>query len=254
MGNKSLMMALCSVVALVPMSRGAHAAAIAFDTAGDSAYNSGQVEQINGGYGWGGAWIHSGGTLFSTGSGPNGSGAINSPPTPAGRAFRLTPGIQAPPFPLPSVPNYALRPFASALVPGQTFMADFQVGQIDPQDFNGYGMSVGGIFVSAEPHFSPDYVWSGAGEDSGLPLSEAGVHVEISVLNGSQAQISLTSSTPVKMYRRSFPFPLHSLPQDLTIRQQLVTRDRPTYTSITSQSRPSRPVARCYPARFHDRN
>src|SRR4051812_35653738 len=63
------------------------ASAIAFDSAGDSAYNAGSYLLINGGYGWGGPW---GGTYLNgrqnlvssstNGDGdPSGTGDINSP-------------------------------------------------------------------------------------------------------------------------------------------------------------------------------
>src|SRR6185437_2824125 len=67
-------------------SNAVQASQIAYDTAGDSAYNNGWTQGSDGGFGWGDGWT------LATPSPDNtflGSSNVNSPRAPGGRAWGL---------------------------------------------------------------------------------------------------------------------------------------------------------------------
>jgi hypothetical protein len=148
---------------------GSPASQIAFDYAGDSMYSGyGSTPlpyMLNGGYGWGGGWQgagpHGAAALFLesssiNGSGdPQGTGDINSPRTPGGRAWGMRPVTQG-----GYTPNAIARPFNGALAPGQTFAIDFDVGATPTSLSGTYGVGLGGyggIGVEALSNFQGDY-------------------------------------------------------------------------------------------------
>lgn len=65
---------------------------VAFDSAGDSAYNNGWVPGSNGGFGWGAAWTFQGSGSATVSPDPNEAGILNSPAAISGRAFELQNG------------------------------------------------------------------------------------------------------------------------------------------------------------------
>ncbi len=191
---------------------------IAYDSAGDSVYNGyGQFnplpyQQLNGGYGWGGAWQPAGfgngmfvrsSSLNGSGD-PQGTGDINSPRTPSGRAW----GILAP-AQIQTGRHDVARPFSGALAPGQTFMIDFDPGGISRSTIGVYNMALGppggfgGIAVNVRPSDSPDFrVGNYDGNflttafDTGVPLTDRGVHIAFTLLSATEGRFDLTSFAP----------------------------------------------------------
>lgn len=186
------------MLAVVPTVHKASAALIAYDNAGDSAYNSGTVVGVNGGYGWGGPWsnnfdlsLRSSSFLGGAGSG---TGYINSPQTPDGRAWDLgyfrDQGGSA--FTIT-----AGRPFSGALMPGQTFSIDFDAAApaasvgITLGDLGvGIGGTYNGIFVyQVQSLVGPTY-------DFGPPVTDFGARAGFTVLTDSTALVTVTSLAP----------------------------------------------------------
>lgn len=204
------MRAICVALLGASLTVGAsslHASPIAFDTAGDSAYNTfPTISYPNGGYGWGGPWQGSGlliGSSSLNGFGdPLGTGDINSPRTPAGRAWRLPGSLD------PDIFSRVWRQFSSALLPGQTFAIDFDNGAIlpsaGPQGFDiaqgvtAFGSNPNGFRFMADPQDHADYVVATpqAAFLTNVPLTDQGVHVEVTQLGGSQIAVSITSLAP----------------------------------------------------------
>ena len=185
------------------------AAQIAFDTAGDSAYNNFNrllSPYPNGGYGWGGPWQ---GDMFIGSSSSNGfgdpqwTGDINSPRTPIGRAWEI-----------PAAPDNDLtfgvsRQFSGALLAGQTFSIDLDTGAVAPTGWlgQGFGLAQGastlsgratGFRFEADPDGSPNYILAtpGIGFVTDIPLTDQGVHVEVTQLDGAQISVAVTSFAP----------------------------------------------------------
>jgi len=183
------------------------AAQIAFDSAGDSAYNTFPTNSYpNGGYGWGGPWQGYGlliGSSSLNGFGdPQGTGDINSPRTPAGRAWRV-PATLTPDF-----YSFVWRQFSSPLLPGQTFAIDLDTGaNHGPNLPQGFDIAQGvtdfesrttGFRFAADPQDYADYAvgTAQAGYVTSVPLTDQGVHVEVTQLAGSQIGVSITSLAP----------------------------------------------------------
>ncbi|HXE53590.1 MAG TPA: PEP-CTERM sorting domain-containing protein [Tepidisphaeraceae bacterium] len=123
-----------------------HASQIAYDGAGDSAYNSGWLPGSNGGYGWGSGWMlshPSTAQMRSSSADPlssigvlRGEGDINSPLAPDGRAWDLGPQ-----------PTTAARSFGGPLEIGQTFSLDFESDHRVNDSYDWLELSDGGIDV-----------------------------------------------------------------------------------------------------------
>jgi len=179
----------------------ARSAQVAYDSAGDSAYNSaaagGTFQGVNGGYGWGGGWAIDGpgfiGSSSTNGTGdPTGSGDINSPRTPLGRAW----GLHA---------DYTLhfanvrRGLGGPLLPGQTLMIDFDNYLPLASAGDEVGVQLGVDFIAG--HYSyTDYVLSdpftNEETDTGIRITDQGVHIELSALDGNTSRLSVTSFAP----------------------------------------------------------
>lgn len=203
-------------VALVAMWVGAsapglYASPIAFDTAGDSAYNNfnpNSTTYPNGGYGWGGPW-QSNGALFVNEPGLTGPGhpadttPINSPMTPDGRAWGLS-------YFLGEQLAWAQRPFLGALSPGQIFSMDLDMRAVSiPQygEGNSQFITLGpvgqgpvgyGVELEASPpgNYRVDVIQPGtpyATYTTDIPASDQFVHLDIAVIDGSNVRVTLTS-------------------------------------------------------------
>ena len=185
-----------------------NASPIAFDTAGDSAYNNfdpNSTTYPNGGYGWGGPW-QSDGAFFVNEPGLTGPGhpadttPINSPEAPDGRAWGIS-------YFLGEQLASASRPLAGALLPGQTFSMDLdmrtafiqQYGEGDTQSVTlgsgplQYGLTLYSfgsgnyrVDVSAPGLTYTQYATS-------LPVSDQFVHVGVAVVDNSSLRITLDS-------------------------------------------------------------
>lgn len=187
------------------------ASPIAFDTAGDSAYNNfnpNSTTYPNGGYGWGGPW-QSDGALFVNEPGLTGPGhpadttPINSPMTQGGRAWGISYFLE---------PQLALaqRPLASALLPGPTFSMDLDMRTVSiPQYAEGNGESAilgpgslaYGVTVVASP--TGDYMLhlldassTYTEYDTGLPVSDQYIHLDVTVVDNSNVHVTLESLVP----------------------------------------------------------
>lgn len=191
-----------------------NAAQIAFDTAGDSAYNNFNNVNYpypNGGYGWGGPWQAQADALNLSSSSLNGfgdplsTGDINSPRTPAGRAWqiRAVPESDLNSF---NVFSTVWRPFNGALLPGQTFAIDLDTGAVAPTGGFAQGFSLAqgedslmsrgtGFRFEAAPDYSPDYLIATptASLVTDIPLTDQGVHIEVTQLDGAQINVSVIS-------------------------------------------------------------
>lgn len=184
------------------------ASQIAFDTAGDSAYNNMPASPAvypNGGYGWGGPWQSSGLFINTPGltgpGGPQDTTLINSPATPGGRAWGL-------PFVLYNG-AWAARPFAEALTLGQTFSMDVETRDTSTpygpigQDIviNGTTpFNANGITVEAYSGAYPDYrVYVQQSQAqyalyaTGVPLTDEAIHIDVSLVGNSLVRLSITS-------------------------------------------------------------
>ncbi len=186
------------------------ASPIAFDTAGDSAYNNfnpNSTTYPNGGYGWGGPW-QSDGALFVNQPGLTGPGhladttMINSPMTSDGRAWGLSYFLQG--------AAWAQRPLAGALAPGQTFSIDLDMRTISiPQYGEGNGESVilgpgafaYGVTLEAPP--SGLYYFNVLGPNTpfatyttDIPASDQFVHLDVAVIDDSNVRLTLKSLGP----------------------------------------------------------
>lgn len=203
-------------VSLVAGTSNLRAAQIAFDSAGDSAYNSFNnlvTPYPDGGYGWGGPWQGALrlGSSSSNGFGdPQSTGDINSPRTPLGRAWELS----YVPDPDWRATNTISRPFSGSLAPGQTFSLDLDTGDVAPinpssQQIQGFvlGQSTSifqsfletGIKFAADPMdgYSDYVVANDVGKfDTGIPLTDRGIHVAVKVVDASTVQVSATSLAP----------------------------------------------------------
>ena len=184
-----------------------NASPIAFDTAGDSAYNNFNPNSStypNGGYGWGGPW-QSDGALFVNQPGLTGPGhpadttPINSPTTQGGRAWGISYfGDQL---------AYAQRPLAGTLLTGQTFSIDLDMRTVSiPQygEDDGQSVKVGssgfayGVTLEAPP--SGRYYFNVLGPNTPLatytteiPASDQFVHLDAAVIDDSDVRVTLTS-------------------------------------------------------------
>jgi hypothetical protein len=88
-----------------------------------------------------------------------------------------------------------MRGFIGALSPGQALAIDFDTALVDSQNTGAYYVVLGGsgpaIGIGAAPTSSPDY-WMGTFSfvspglqgafDTGLPLTDQGVHMDFAVL------------------------------------------------------------------------
>jgi hypothetical protein len=157
----------------------------AFDSAGDSAYNSGWTSVTNGGFGWGGGWTFTLNPSFAfIGSSatngffgdPNSDGDINSPRSAGGRAWGLW-GRSA-----------AIRTFDGNLSVGQTFSVDFDdMGARNvPNSFEYLYLlkldGTAGVFVSAieGPDYFVGYNNSGVNQvlDAGVADTSEGIRLD----------------------------------------------------------------------------
>ena len=205
------MRAICVALLAVWVGMGASnlkASPIAFDTAGDSAYNNFNPNTStypNGGYGWGGPW-QSDGALFVNEPGLTGPGhpadttPINSPNTSDGRAWGLS-------YFLGEQLASAQRPLAGALLPGQTFSVDVdmrtvfiqQYGEFDTQSVTlgsgplQYGLTLYSfgsgnyrVDVSAPSVTYTQYA-------TNVPVSDQFVHLDVAVVDSSSVRVTLQS-------------------------------------------------------------
>lgn len=174
----------------------ASAAMIAYDSAGDSAYNSGTVIGVNGGYGWGGPWSASSSIYLQSSSllgGPApGTGYINSPQSPDGRAW----GVGTFSFTGAPPTTTASRPFSGPLMPGQTFSIDFDDGPGAVAGIFLGDLAVGmGTILNGVPVYQAQSL-VGPTVDFGPPVTDYGAHADFTVLTDSTAQVTITSLTP----------------------------------------------------------
>jgi len=126
----------------------AQAAPTSFDTAGDSAYNSGWTAGSNGGYGWNGGWDFKNmgtATAATLGSDPSDGGIVNSPASPLGRAWEISGGTG----------GLAIRHTIGALQPGQVLSVDIDSpsGQM--------------LFAFGDDHLDYTLIYTGQFQNSG---------------------------------------------------------------------------------------
>ena len=222
-----------------------NASPIAFDTAGDSAYNNfnpNSTTYPNGGYGWGGPW-QSDGALFVNEPGLTGPGhpadttLINSPMTSEGRAWGLS-------YFLSENLASASRPLASALLPGQTFSIDLdmrtvfiqQFGEFDTQSVTlgsgplQYGLT---LYSFGSGNYRVDVSAPGVTYTqyaTNLPVSDQFVHLDVAVIDNSSVRVAL-----------------QSLGTDGATASLVVPDDDPiTYLSLTNQGFGYLPEAEMY--------
>jgi hypothetical protein len=175
-----------------------HGGQVAYDTAGDSAYNSGWIQGSSGGFGWGGGWAMTGtpqaipiiASSTTNGIGdPEGDGDINSPRTSSGRAWGLVYGT-------------ATRGFGGALSIGQTFSIDYDDygSALSPNHYSDlYLITPGGAdAVGLLANRSLDYLVAlpdGSRVDTGVAETDQGIHLTFTQL-ASGIQVSLTPYVP----------------------------------------------------------
>jgi len=198
----------------------------AFDSAADPAYDSGWSAGSDGGFGWGGGWqfISSGsgshfvGSSATNGSGdPDHDGDINTPYSPSGRAWGVTaaPGGGADTY-------GAVRPFAGALGIGQTVRADFDPGTVAPGGVAVLSLAsaegVSQFRLEAEAGATNYLLSDGPGgnthRDTGVPLADQGMHVEMLLTGQASYSLSLT--------------PLEAVGATATVAGQLISPGVPT--------------------------
>jgi len=182
-----------------------NASPIAFDTAGDSAYNNFNpisTTYPNGGYGWGGPW-QSDGALFVNEPGLTGPGhpadttPINSPTTSDGRAWGIS-------YFLGEQLAYAQRPLAGALLAGQTLSIDLDMRTMSaPQEGDTQFVILGpsslgsGVMLHADsvgvyrvdvsaPDIPATYFTS-------VPVSDQFIHLDVEVVDHSSVRFTITS-------------------------------------------------------------
>lgn len=186
------------------------ASPIAFDTAGDSAYNNfnpNSTSYPNGGYGWGGPWQSDGGLFVNepglTGPGhPADTTPINSPTTSDGRAWGVS-------YFLGEELAAEKRPLAEALVPGQTFSIDLDMRTTSiPQNGEGDVQSVilgsgviasgvsltsfgGGVYGVGVQVFEPTATYTTFATD--VPVSDQYIHLDVTVIDDSSVRVTLKS-------------------------------------------------------------
>jgi len=191
----------------------ATASQIAFDSAGDSVYNIPPGNLVlpgtNGGYGWADGWQQypssfvsytlTIGSSSTNGIGdPNETGDINSPRSPLGRAWDIRARTNGYPF------NGVSRWFSGALQPGQTFQMDFDNGVLDAGSGFKVVVDLGGIELSAGQYNRMDYMLTAPGSaqpiDTGITVTDQGIHIELSLLDQSTADFSITPlASPASM-------------------------------------------------------
>ena len=183
-------------------------AAQATDSAADPAYDAGWTDGSNGGSGWGvpsfggtTGWLiqQQGGESFVGSSARGGGVGINSPPTPVGRAFGMR--MNGPTGGTRQVA--AERYFDGNLSPGDTFSIDMDNGALGANVHEGWGFErvVGptttlsfqffadtnpGITHGVADYFVFDYAASSSHyRDTGVPITNQGVHCELTLLDPS---------------------------------------------------------------------
>ncbi len=224
-----------AIVGFTLLADKASAALIAYDSAGDSAYNSGTVIGVNGGYGWGGPWSANLGLSLRSSSllgGPDpGTGYINSPKSPDGRAWAV--GYfrdQGPPLTIT-----ASRPFSGPLIPGQTFSIDFDEAGGANAGITLGDLAVGmGTILNGVPVYQAQSLAGPNGTpvvDFGPPVTDYGARADFTVLSDSAAQVTVTSLAPGGE-SDSFILP-YSTPMTGTLAQQLFF---PGYLYINNMS------------------
>ena len=186
-------------------------AQIAYDSAGDSAYNAAAAKGFpssflatipvgtNGGFGWGGGWegpdfpppIYQYGLIVF----PSDAIAVNSPPIPGGRAFCVTGTLHDGP---PQI-NNVVRRFNGDLETGQTFSVDFELSKFA---FNSHlimllNPEMQTIYsISPSLYLEDTYLiraGSGVPIDTGLAVTPAGAHLDVTVLDPADVRVTLTS-------------------------------------------------------------
>lgn len=185
-----------------------NASPIAFDTAGDSAYNNfnpNTTTYPNGGYGWGGPWLGDG-ALFVNEPGLTGPGhpadttPINSPTTSDGRAWGIS-------YFLGQQLAYAQRPLAGALMPGQTFSIDLNMRTVFIQQYdegNGESVILGpgsfsqGLTLERLPGdgYRVDLFDASSNYTQyaiSLPASDDFIHLDVTVIDDSSVRVTLES-------------------------------------------------------------
>lgn len=194
--NRRLAYVAIAILGFSLLSTQASAALIAYDNAGDSAYNSGTVIGVNGGYGWGGPWSADLGLSLRSSSllgGPAPStGYINSPQSPDGRAWGA--GYFRDQGPLPTIT--ASRPFSGPLVPGQKFSIDFDANPGASAGITLGDLAVGmGGFINNVPVYQAQSL-VGPTVDFGPAVTDFGARADFMVLTDSSAQVTITSLAP----------------------------------------------------------
>jgi len=169
----------------------------AFDSAGDSAYNTGWPLGSNGGYGWAGGWGFGAQPVEHVigSSTAGGFGDINSPRTPNGRSWEL-------------VYQGAIRYFSAPLLVGQSFSADLA-------GTGGWDMIIASTFhdVADVRSDGSQYLVYGAVTitDTGVPVTSAALHYSLTVLDATTYQVSLSlldSRTPLFQMTETTPYAL----------------------------------------------
>lgn len=246
--NRRLAHVAIAMLGITMLVGKASAALIAYDNAGDSAYNSGTVIGVNGGYGWGGAWsvtaANFGGThtVWSSsllGGAGSDTGYINSPRSPGGRAWVI--GFSGFPDPHGGHTTTAVRPFSGPLMPGQTFSIDYDA---DPNAVT--AITLGDLTVGIDGTYNgiPVYLaQSLAGPDGstitdfGPPVTDYGARISFMPVTDSAAQVTITSLAPGG---ESDSFILaYSTPMTEMLAQQLFF---PTYLYMNNMSITPEPV------------
>jgi len=194
--NRRLAYVPIAMLGFTLLSAQASAALIAYDTAGDSAYNSGTVVGVNGGYGWGGSWSANYGIYLQSssllGGAGSGTGYINSPQSPDGRAWAVGTIFftGAPPT------TTASRPFSGPLMPGQTFSIDFDDGPGAVAGVLLGDLAVAmGTLINGVPVYQAQSM-IGPTVDFGPAVTDFGARADFTVLTDSTARVTITSLAP----------------------------------------------------------
>jgi len=194
--NRRLAYVPIAILGFSLLSAQVSAALIAYDNAGDSAYNSGTVIGVNGGYGWGGPWSANYGIYLQSssllGGAGSGTGYINSPQSPDGRAWAVGTIFftGAPPT------TTASRPFSGPLMPGQTFSIDFDDAPGAVAGIFLGDLAVGmGTLINGVPVYQAQSMM-GPTVDFGPPVTDYGARADFMVLTDSSAQVTITSLAP----------------------------------------------------------
>ena len=166
-------------------------ASLAFDSAADTAYDSGWANGSNGGYGWGSAWqiANGAGYTFIAGSTTNGGADIDTAGRSWGQSTELPPRSNG--------GAAATRQFSGELSIGQSFIINFSNGIVTnaPSVIPGASISLSGQFGAAFTFFVNSLSNSGGyGIEDGLG-GNGGFGLSLPLTQGLHLVFTLTSVT-----------------------------------------------------------